>query len=182
MFRSIMIMGLPRDRVGVNPAVGKGHGRIETRQLAVGHEGVAHVGWSGAPSAVHPTLLRRAWPLASFAQVCRIERTRERAGTIGREIAYAVASLSPEQADPEALLAPWRDHWLVENRVHWRRNVILREDHGTVRSGTGPRAHAALRNTMLAIVQDAAEPLTEIRDTLAGNRLEAIAAAQQGVL
>ena len=144
--------------------VEKGHGRIETRQLTVSRECVAHLDWPGA------------------ARVCRIERTRERSGTISHEVAYAITSLSPEQADPDALLALWRDHWLIENRLHWRRDVILREDHSTIRSGTSPRAVAALRNTMLAIVHDSAEPLTEIREIFAENRLKAIAAAQQGFL
>ena len=125
---------------------------------------MTHLGWPGA------------------AQVCRIERTRDCAGTISREIAYAVTSLSPEQAHPDTLLALWRDHWLIENRLHWRRDVILREDHSTIRSGTRPRALAALRNNMLAIVQDAAEPLSETREIFAENRISAIAAAQQGFL
>lgn len=120
------------------------------------------------------------WPGA--AQVCRVERTRERRGTISHEVAYAITSLSSEQADPDTLLALWRDHWLIENRLHWRRDVILREDHSTIRSGTGPRAMAALRNTMLAIVNDLAEPLTEIREIFAENRLKAIEAARQGIL
>lgn len=48
---------------------------------------VAHLGWPGA------------------AQVCRTGRTREKAGRISRDIAYAVTSRTPEQADPDALLA-----------------------------------------------------------------------------
>ncbi len=154
----------PPDLVRSTRTVEKGHGRIETRQVATSRECVAHLGWPGA------------------ARVCRIERTREKAGAISHEIAYAVTSLSPEQADPDALLALWRDHWLIENRLHWRRDVTLREDHSSIRSGTGPRAMAALRNTMLAIVHDAAEPLTEIREIFAENRLKAIAAVQQGFL
>ena len=125
---------------------------------------MAHLGWPGA------------------AQVCRIERTREKAGKISHEIAYAITSLTPEQAGPDALLDLWRDHWLIENRLHWRRDVVLREDHSTIRSGTSPRAMAALRNTMLAIVHDLAEPLAEIREIFAENRPKAVAAAQQGFL
>ncbi len=125
---------------------------------------MAHPGWPGA------------------AQVCRIERTREKAGKISHEIAYAITSLTPEQAGPDALLDLWRDHWLIENRLHWRRDVVLREDHSTIRSGTSPRAMAALRNTMLAIVHDLAEPLAEIREIFAENRPKAVAAAQQGFL
>ena len=70
-------------------------------------------------------------------------------------------------------------HWLIENRPHWRRDVTLREDHSTVRSGTSSRAIAALRNTMLAIVHDAAEPLPEIREIFAENRIKAVAAVQR---
>ena len=77
---------------------------------------------------------------------------------------------------------PTAIHWLIEKRLHWRGDVTLREDHSSVRSGTLPRAMAVLRNTMLAIVSDAAEPLPEIREIFAENRLKAIAAAQQGVL
>jgi predicted transposase YbfD/YdcC len=144
--------------------VEKGHGRIETRQVAVSRECVAHLNWPGA------------------AQVCRIERTRERADMISHEIAYAITSLPSEKADPDTLLALWRDHWLIENRLHWRRDVTLREDHSSVRSGASPRAMAALRNTLLNIVRDAAEPLPEIREIFAENRLKAIAAARQGFL
>lgn len=90
----------PPDLVRSTQTIEKGHGRIETRQVAVSRECVAHLNWPGAPSAVHPTLLRRAWPLASSAQVCRIERTRERAGTISHEIAYAITSLHPSRPTP----------------------------------------------------------------------------------
>jgi predicted transposase YbfD/YdcC len=154
----------PPDLVRSTQTIEKGHGRIETRQVAVSRECVAHLNWPGA------------------AQVCRIERTRERAGTISHEIAYAITSLPSEKANPDTLLALWRDHWLIENRLHWRRDVTLREDHSPIRSGASPRAMAALRNTLLNIVRDAAEPLPEIREIFAENRLKAIAAARQGFL
>ena len=125
---------------------------------------MAHLGWPGA------------------AQLCRIERTRVCAGKTSHEVAYAVTSLSPEQADPDALLALWRDHWLIENSLHWRRDVSLREDRSPIRSGASPRAMAILRNTLLNVVRDTAEPLTEIRETFAEDRLSAIAVAQRGVL
>lgn len=144
--------------------MGKGHGRIETRTLGVSRECVAHLGWPDA------------------AQVCRIERIREQAGRRSREIAYAVTSLSPEQAGPEALLTLWRDHWLIENRLHWRRDVVLREDHSRIRSGPIPQAMAALRNTMLHIVHNAPGPLAAIRETFAENRTAALSTAQRGFL
>lgn len=132
--------------------------------MSVSRECVEHLGWPGA------------------AQICRIERTRERAGTATREIAYALTSLPPERAGPDAILALWRDHWLIENRLHWRRDAILREDHSRIRSGSIPHAMAALRNTMLHLVRTATGPLAETRQTFAENRAQAIITAQRGFL
>ena len=144
--------------------VEKGHGRIETRRLRVSRESAAHLNWPGV------------------AQLCRIERTRERAGKISHEIAYAITSLGPERAGPEELLALWRNHWRIENTLHWRRDVILREDASRIRSGVIPQAMAALRNTMLRLVHNATGPLAEIRETFAENRCAAIATVKNGVL
>lgn len=144
--------------------VEKGHGRIETRTIGVSRECAAHLGWPGA------------------AQVCRVERIREANGKRTREVAYAVASLSPQQAGPGALMALWRGHWLIENRLHWRRDVILREDHSQIRTGPIPQAMAALRNAMLHLVHDEPGPLAAARETFAENRMATIRAAQRGVL
>ena len=144
--------------------VEKGHGRIETRTIGVSRECAAHLGWPGA------------------AQACRIERIREQAGKRSREVAYAVTSLSPQQAGPSALLALWRGHWLIENQLHWRRDAILREDHSQIRTGTIPQAMAALRNAMLHLVRAEPGPLAATRETFAENRMAAITAAQRGVL
>ena len=41
--------------------------------------------------------------------------------------------------------------YAIENRLHWRRDVTLREDHCQVRKGTAPLALAALNNLVLAL-------------------------------
>lgn len=142
----------------------KGHGRLEVRRLALSREVVAHLGWPGA------------------AQVCRIERTRERAGKISREIVYAITSLDRERAGAGDLLALVRQHWAIENRLHYRRDTALREDASRIRSGNAPQALAALRNTVLRLVEAMPGPLPAIRETFAENRLDAIALAKQGFL
>ena len=58
------------------------------------------------------------WP--NLAQVCRLERTVARKGGTSRELAYAVTSLPPQEANPRQLFALWRRHWVIENRVHLR--------------------------------------------------------------
>ena len=37
-------------------------------------------------------------------------------------------------------------HWRIENRLHWRRDVTLREDHCQVRKGEAPRILALLNS------------------------------------
>jgi len=120
------------------------------------------------------------WP--SVAQVCRIARTREIKGKISYEIVYAITSLPRTDTSPEALLALVRDHWGIENRLHWRRDVILGEDASPIRSGAAPQAMAAMRNTLVRIVHGFAGPLAEIREIFAENRLRAIATVKNGFL
>ena len=57
------------------------------------------------------------WP--GVAQVGRIEREREIRGQTSREVAYAVTSLTREQAGPEALLSLVRGHWAIESAPGW---------------------------------------------------------------
>ena len=143
----------------------KGHGRIEVRRLALSREVASHLGWPGA------------------AQVCRIERIRERAGKKpSRNVSYFVTSLTLSHAGPAELLALVRRHWSIENRLHYRRDAVLREDASRVRTGNAPQALAALRNTVLRLVHRLPGPLAAIRETFAENRLKAIEAAKNGVL
>ena len=76
------------------------------------------------------------WPGA--AQVLRIERTREIKDRTSTEIAYYVTSLPLAEAGPDRLLAIARDHWSIDNKLHWRRDVSMNEDRCRVRSGARP--------------------------------------------
>lgn len=133
----------------------------------------------------HITVSREAVPCLEWpgaVQVCRIERSREIKGKTSREIVYAITSLPRTQASPAALLALAREHWAIENRLHWRRDVLLNEDASRIRSGAAPQAMAALRNAMLRLVNPIAKPLREIRETFAENRWRAIATVKNGFL
>lgn len=142
----------------------KGHGRIECRQITLSREVVPALDWPGA------------------AQVCRIERSRESKGKTSHEVVYAITSLSRDKAGPETLLALLRAHWGIENRLHWRRDVLLGEDASQIRSGSAPHAMALLRNTMLAIVAQGDLPVPAIRQAFAEDRLAAIATVKKGFL
>src|SRR5262249_28465213 len=113
----------------------KGHGRLEQRALIATTE--------------LNEFLASTWP--GVAQVFCLRRSVERRGQVCHQPVYGISSLSPKQADASRLLALVRAHWRIENRLHYRRDVTLREDHCQVRKGTSPQVLAALNNLVLAV-------------------------------
>ncbi|MGH6852496.1 MAG: hypothetical protein ACREDJ_04710 [Methylocella sp.] len=53
------------------------------------------------------------------------------------EIAYFVTVLTREQAPPERLLTLACEHWAIENKLHYVRDVSLGDDRCRVRAGAG---------------------------------------------
>lgn len=91
------------------------------------------------------------WP--GVAQVCLIERTRRRRGQESVETVCAITSLTPQQADAADLLRIARDHWKIENRLHWVRDMSFGEDACRVRTGAAAQVLAALRNAGLSLLR-----------------------------
>lgn len=69
-----------------------------------------------------------------------------------QQIVYGFSNLTPSQADPQAIATFLRKRWAIENRLHWRRDVTLHEDHSQVRSAGKPQALAALNNIVLSLM------------------------------
>jgi predicted transposase YbfD/YdcC len=93
------------------------------------------------------------WP--QVQQVCCMERRVTCKGVTREETAYASTSLSPQKADALRLLQVWRGHWGIENRLHYVRDVTMKEDASQVRSGSVPEVMAALRNVVLGLLRQA---------------------------
>ena len=91
------------------------------------------------------------WP--DVQQVCCLERMVTCKGATRKEVAYAITSLSPAQAGPLELLRWWRGHWSIENRLHYVRDVTMKEDASQVRSGAAPQVMAAVRNAVLGLLR-----------------------------
>lgn len=90
-----------------------------------------------------------------MAQVARVERTRRqvKSGKTETEVVYLITSLSVDEASPDRLLALNRGHWEIENRLHWVRDVTFAEDQSQIRTGSGPRMMALLRNFAISLVR-----------------------------
>ena len=84
-------------------------------------------------------------------QAIRITRTRTttRSSKTTRENAYLTISLPTADAHPEDLQRWARAEWLIENLVHYVRDVTFREDLHQARTGNGPAVMATLRNTAI---------------------------------
>jgi len=93
------------------------------------------------------------WP--GLRQVLKMERkiTFKRTGVMRQEEAYAVTSLDERRASAERLLRLWREHWHIENKLHYVRDVTYREDKSQVRRGKIPQVMAALRNAAIGLIR-----------------------------
>ena len=121
------------------------HGRLERRELwaLADPELNSYAGSTGT--------VGEGWP--HLQQICRVERRRTLKGRVQVEVSYAVTSLSPRVAGAERLSRILREHWHIENRVHWVRDVTFDEDRSQVRTGSAPQVMAALRNLTTTLVR-----------------------------
>jgi predicted transposase YbfD/YdcC len=125
------------DTLSSGETLDTGHGRLERRRLT---SSTALLGYSD-------------WP--GLQQVFRLERlvTYKKSGKHRQEIVYGVTSLSPAVADPARLLRLCRQHWHIENKSHWVRDVTFDEDRSQVRCGSIPQVMAALRNLTIGLLR-----------------------------
>jgi predicted transposase YbfD/YdcC len=116
------------------PVVEADHGRIETRTASV----CTDIEW----------LEDHCWP--GLAAVGKVVRTRETATKTSTKTAYYLlsAALSPDRFNEVV-----RSHWGVENRLHWRLDVVMNEDQDRTRLGNAPQNLAVLRHMALNVMQ-----------------------------
>lgn len=150
----------PRDPSDLKRAetVEKGHGRIETRRIAV--------------RTKLPSRLDQKWP--GLTAICRIERYREMKTYCTRQVIYAITSLPATKLDPAALLQLARDHWAIENRLFHVRDVTFGEDACRVRSGSAPRALADIRCASLTLIRRTGKKPRPAREAFAERKWSAI--------
>lgn len=83
--------------------------------------------------------------LAQVACICREVRslTGEK---ISKDIAIQVTSATRDQMSAADMNRNTREHWGIENKSHYTRDTVYREDHNQSWKGNGPRALASFRN------------------------------------
>ncbi len=69
------------------------------------------------------------------------------------EVEYAITSVPREKANAAKLLLWWRDHWKLENQLHYVRDVTLGEDASRIRTGNAPENLASVRNAAIGLLR-----------------------------
>jgi predicted transposase YbfD/YdcC len=113
----------------------KGHGRLESRTVKTAEISTG-IGFPHARTAIQITRRRKALGSATKWQT---------------ETVHAITDLAQHQIRPDQLADALRNHWHIENGLHWVRDVTFAEDHSQIRTGNGPAVMATLRNLAISI-------------------------------
>ena len=130
---------------GYHKTTHKDHGRIEIREC-----------WTlSDPEFLDFIRQRGAWKNLRTLVMVRAER---RLGTsTSVEIRYYISSL---ENNAKLALRAAREHWGIENGLHWVLDIAFREDESRVRKEHGPENLAVLRHIALNLLKQ--EPTAKI--------------------
>ena len=112
-----------------------GHGRLETRRY-----------WITDDLRTLPKT--ESW--AGLQTIGMVEREYEEAGKQFKDKRFFINSIPPV-AKTFAYAA--RGHWGIENSLHWRMDVVLREDASRIRKGNAPSIMTSIRHLVLNLFQ-----------------------------
>jgi len=113
------------------------HGRIETRTYTAIHD----VEWLQK---------RHGWPGLKGAVM--VESQREIDGKIARETRFYITSL----VLPANVVGPMiRDHWAIENSLHWVMDMVFRDDECRVRTENAPANFTTLKHMANNLIRKA---------------------------
>jgi predicted transposase YbfD/YdcC len=113
------------------------HGRIETRTATAIHD----VAWLQE---------RHNWP--GLKGVVMVESMRETDGKITRETRFYITSLA---LLANAIGPMIRDHWAVENCLHWVMDMVFRDDECRVRTENAPANFTTLKHMAQNLIKKA---------------------------
>jgi len=130
-----------------------GHGRVERRSCAV---------------IADTSLVEQATQWPSLRGLVRIEAERYHKvpGKTERETRYYITSLKP---DATRLNAAIRQHWSIENKLHWALDVSFGEDQSRKRAGNAAQNFSLLNRIALNLLKQE----TSLKRGVKGKRLKA---------
>lgn len=119
------------------PIVEGDHGRIETRTTTVIHD----VAWLQE---------RHGWP--GLKGVVVVDSRRELKDRIETETRLFITSLMLPAGEMAAVV---RDHWAVENALHWIMDMVFRDDECRLRTDHAPANFTTIKHIALNLIRRA---------------------------
>lgn len=95
-------------------------------------------------------LNQQKWPGARW--FIQVKRTGKRKAENYERISYYISSYKTKKA--EVFAAVIRGHWLIENRLHWQKDVTFREDNCGIRSGQAAENLSLLINMAINLMRN----------------------------
>ena len=120
--------GFADTRISAHRTVDADHGRVETRKYTVIHD----IGWLQA---------RHGWP--GLKGVIMVESMREAGAKTERETRFHITSTTLEARLSGPMI---RDHWAIENCLHWVMDMTFRDDECRIRTEHAPANFTKLRH------------------------------------
>ena len=103
---------------------------------------------------------------ANLATIVMVVRTTVSNGREAGEVSYFLSSLPAKIKNLAKLI---RQHWSIENQLHWVLDVTFAEDASRIRKQNAPQTSAMLRRLAVSILsQD-----TSVKDNVRGKRYRA---------
>ncbi len=81
-----------------------------------------------------------------------VESHRDVKGKLSVERRYFISSI---QADPKEFASIVRNHWSIENNLHWTLDVVFNEDQSRVRSKNAAQNMAVVRHCVMNLLHSA---------------------------
>jgi predicted transposase YbfD/YdcC len=112
-----------------------GHGRVETRVV---------------DTMPVPARVRHQELWKDLKSIARVTRMYQEKGEEKSEVRYFITSLAPK---PKVLGRAVRNHWGVENGLHWTLDMYFGEDRHRARAGNAAENMALLRRWVLSLLR-----------------------------
>lgn len=131
-------------------SVEKDHGRIETRRC-----------WVVEDDAIRWLEKGNLWP--GLKSIAAVESHRKISGKTTVETRYFISSLAGRAAK---LANAVREHWGIENSLHYVLDVTLNEDASRIRKDNAPENLATLRKIVVNLIKSTKNSKTSVRGSL----------------
>lgn len=71
---------------------------------------------------------------------------------VSSELVSGITNLRKDMATPSMLLQYNRQHWSIEDRLHYVRDVTFDEDRSQIKTKSGPQMMACIRNFVISVL------------------------------